>query len=137
MLALTSPTVDRRSAVAVALGGTAGAGSRWVIVELLDGSLTDPASWPWGVFVANVVGCLLLGAAVAGLRGRQPSLVLGATVGFCGALTTFSAFAVDAALFLRADEYARLVGYLVASFAAGAVAYLGGGALGRRARSAS
>lgn len=118
--------------MAVALGGTAGAGSRWAIVEVFDGSLTDPASWPWGVFVANVVGCLVLGLAVSGLRARRPSLVLGVTVGFCGALTTFSAFAVDAALFLRADEHVRLAAYLSASFAAGVMAYLSGGSLGRR-----
>ena len=129
---LTSRTVDRDSALAVAFGGTAGAGARWAIVELLDGAVEDPGAWPWGVFVANVIGCLLLGAAVTGLRRRPPSVVLGATVGFCGALTTFSAFAMDAALFLRADEHTRLVAYIVVSFAVGAVAYLAGSGLGRR-----
>lgn len=118
--------------MAVALGGVVGAGVRWAIVEAFDDASATTGAWPWGVLVANVLGCALLGVAVTGLREQPSSVVLGVTVGFCGALTTYSAFAVDAALFLRADEHVRLVGYLLVSFSLGAGAYLAGRSLGRR-----
>ena len=123
--------MDRRSVVAIAAGGVAGAGLRWLIVDQVDGGI-EPASWPWGVFVANVVGCLLLGAALPALAERPASHVLGVTVGFCGALTTFSAFALDAALFVRDDDWSMLVGYVTASVAAGVVAFLAGRDTARR-----
>lgn len=118
--------------MAIALGGVAGAGVRWSVIEAFDDASAATGAWPWGVFIANLIGCALLGLAVSGLRGRPASAMLGATVGFCGALTTFSAFAVDAALFLRADEHPRLIAYLVLSFAAGIGAYVGGRSVGRR-----
>ncbi|MEM7284930.1 MAG: CrcB family protein [Actinomycetota bacterium] len=124
--------MDRRSAVAIALGGIVGAAARWSIVEVLDGSDAQQGHWPWGVFVANLLGCALLGVAVSALRGRDASTVLGVTVGFCGALTTFSAFALDLALFLRGDHHATLVGYLLLSFVLGAIAYVAGRSMGRR-----
>lgn len=117
--------------MAVALGGVLGAGVRWSIIEITDAADAAAGAWPWGVFVANLVGCALLGLAVSRLQGRAVSTVLGVMVGFCGALTTFSAVAVDAALFLRADHHVRLVTYLIVSFAAGVVAYLAGRAVGR------
>lgn len=118
--------------MAIAVGGVIGAGGRWAIIEAVDDASATTGAWPWGVFIANVLGCALLGLAITGLRDQPTSVVLGATVGCCGALTTFSAFAVDAALFLRADEHTRLALYLVASFAAGAGAYLAGRWSGRR-----
>ena len=118
--------------MAIALGGVVGAGVRWAIIEAFDDAGAATGAWPWGVFVANVIGCALLGVAVTGLRDQPTSVVLGVTVGCCGGLTTFSAFAVDAALFLRADEHARLVLYLIVSFGAGAAAYLVGRWSGRQ-----
>ena len=123
--------------MAVALGGTAGAGVRWAIVEAFDDASAATGAWPWGVFVANLLGCALLGLAVTRLRRQPGSIVLGATVGFCGALTTFSAFAVDAALFLRGDELLQLVAYLVLSFGGGAVAYIGARSAGRAREAAT
>ncbi len=117
--------MDRRSVVAVASGGVVGAGLRWLIVDRVDGGI-DSASWPWGVFLANVLGCLLLGAAVTGLAARPASQVLGVTVGFCGALTTFSAFALDAAFFVRDDDWTLLIAYVAVSFSAGAAAFVTG-----------
>lgn len=74
--------------VAVAVGGAAGA----VVRHLL-------ATAPWGplrgILTANVVGCAGLGALVA-LVG-SPGLLLLLGTGLCGALTTWSTLAVQAA----------------------------------------
>jgi CrcB protein len=56
-----------------------------------------PGRFPWGTFVINASGSLLLGV-ITGLGiyhglAKVPALVLG--VGFCGAYTTFSTFAVE------------------------------------------
>ncbi|MDX6198412.1 MAG: fluoride exporter [Actinomycetota bacterium] len=62
-----------------------------------------------GTLVVNVVGSLLLGL-FAGLSGH-PYALLG--VGFCGAFTTYSTFAVEA-VSLRARSSLRYVAMSVA-----------------------
>lgn len=70
----------------VVAGAALGAPLRYVAAHLLDGRLH------WGTILVNLVGSFLLGAfSGMGLSGGTLAL-LGA--GFCGALTTFSAFAV-------------------------------------------
>jgi CrcB protein len=55
-------------------------------------------AWPgWvGILLANLLGCLLMGLA-AGVNPTSPWLRGLAMAGFCGGLTTFSAFALDLA----------------------------------------
>ncbi|MFF0200362.1 fluoride efflux transporter CrcB [Streptomyces sp. NPDC005017] len=88
---------------------------------------------PWGTFVVNVSGSLVLGlltgAAAAGAAGSHLQLLLG--TGLCGALTTYSTFSYET---LRlAEDGAR--GYALAnaavSVAAGLGAAFAGVALGR------
>lgn len=54
--------------------------------------------FPFGTFIVNVTGCLLIGlfSALAEAKipmGSQGKLLL--TTGFCGAFTTFSAFILE------------------------------------------
>jgi fluoride exporter len=71
--------------------------------------------FPWGTFVVNVVGCLILGAATGAASGHL-QLLLG--TGFCGALTTYSTFSYET---LRlAEQGAR--GYAVVNVAGSLVA---------------
>ncbi len=120
--------MDRRFAGAVAVGGVTGAALRWGIVE----ASGDPSQWPWGVLVANLVGCAALGLVVGRLAPLAGSPVFaGLTIGFCGALTTFASFAVDLAVYLRADEWLRFSGYLAVSVAGGLAAFLVAYRLGR------
>lgn len=91
------------TALLVALGAGLGAAARFGAAHLLDGR------WPRGTLAVNVLGAFLLGiASGAGLDGGWFALV---GTGFCGALTTYSAFAVQVH-----DRGARLGGgYAVAT----------------------
>ncbi len=116
-----------RAAIAVGLGGLAGAGGRWGLVEVL------PASdiWPWGVLAVNLAGCLLLGyvAAAAWSARAQLPVSLGLGTGFCGSLTTFSALTVDVAEMARDGDWGFAAGYLAVSVAGGVALALVGAAL--------
>ena len=71
----------------VAAGAAVGAPLRYVAAHLLDGRLH------WGTILVNVVGSFLLGL-FSGLALSGDTIALLGT-GFCGALTTYSAFAVQ------------------------------------------
>ena len=73
--------------VLVALGAALGAPLRYAVGHLLDGRL------PWGTVLVNVVGSFLLGL-FSGMALSADALAF-VGVGFCGALTTYSAFAVQ------------------------------------------
>jgi len=111
--------MGRDSFIMVFIGGMLGACARWGLLELL------PATgiWPWQIFLINVVGCGLLGVLIGGshLKGQW---FAGATTGFCGAFTTFSAFSVDLAEFIRDERFLISASYLFASISAGLLAYV-------------
>jgi len=91
-----STSVDVFAAIgAVAVGGAVGASLRY-LVETWSVKRWG-TGWPWGTWAVNVLGSLILGAAIGGvLVGDMPrwlSLLL--ATGFCGALTTFSSFALQ------------------------------------------
>lgn len=89
----------------VGLGGAGGAALRWWL-----GVRLDSPSLPRGTLLANLAGSLLLGLLVGlSLRGHTLALV---GTGFCGALTTYSSFAVQAH-----DRGGRAAVYVVATLA--------------------
>lgn len=109
----------------VAAGGVVGALIRWTVVEAVDVEWVTEAT-----FGLNVIGSLFLGIIV-GLRltRRQDQrltnnqfLLLG--TGFCGALTTFSTYAVQVAVLL--DSGAALTA-LVTGLATPAAAVVAAG----------
>jgi CrcB protein len=81
--------------VLVLLGGALGAPVRYV-VDLMVQSRHDSVL-PWGTFVVNAAGSLVLGATAGGVAAAGgPDWVLTlAGTGFCGALTTFSTFSFE------------------------------------------
>ena len=81
--------------VLVLLGGALGAPVRYV-VDLMVQSRHDSVL-PWGTFVVNAAGSLVLGATAGGVSAAGgPDWVLTlAGTGFCGALTTFSTFSFE------------------------------------------
>ena len=74
------------SALAVGAGGAVGALSRYAVGRAIERRAIDTV-------LVNVAGSFLLGVTL-GLGIDGPAL-LAVAVGFCGAFTTFSSFAVD------------------------------------------
>ncbi|WP_327113288.1 fluoride efflux transporter CrcB [Nocardia sp. NBC_01730] len=101
----------------VVLGGAIGAPLRY---------LTDRAvqnRWdvlfPWGTFVVNLVGCLVLGGLTgAGSALSTPLFVLLGT-GFCGALTTYSTFSYETVRLAERGAYFYAAMNVVVSVVAG------------------
>lgn len=75
------------TALLVALGAAVGAPLRLAWAQALDGR------WPWGTLLANTAGSGLFGLFAARSLTDAGWALLG--VGFCGAFTTFSSFAVQ------------------------------------------
>jgi len=147
---MRSSIYDRSTLVAIAIGGVLGASLRWLITrpgspidggwfayapnsgvtlgtdvtgfEPVDAALRAGTGFPASTLTVNLLGCLLLGALTAALsrvRGRVPVI--------CGSLTTFSTFAADVAIMLRAHplgrDYGGAGGYLALSLVGGALAF--------------
>jgi fluoride exporter len=114
----------------VVLGAMAGAPLRYLTDRAVQAR--HDSVFPWGTFVVNVSGCLILGlltgAASAGAASPHLQLLLG--TGLCGALTTYSTFSYEtlrltetgAGLYAAANVVASLVAGLVAAFAGVAIA---------------
>ena len=81
------------AALLVALGAAAGAPLRFLAAHRLDRRLDLRSPFPWGTLLVNVVGSGLLGWFSGLALDERAWALLG--VGFCGALTTYSAFAVQ------------------------------------------
>ncbi|MEU9986899.1 fluoride efflux transporter CrcB [Streptomyces sp. NPDC048045] len=77
--------------------------------------------FPWGTFVVNVTGCLILGlltgAVSAGVAGPHLQLLLG--TGLCGALTTYSTFSYETLRLTEAGSGLYAAANVVASVVAG------------------
>lgn len=103
--------------LAIAAGGALGAVSRHYVGKLalhLFG-----LGFPFGTLAVNVVGSLLMGVLAEWfvLRGGAPVELRGfLTVGFLGALTTFSTFSLDVVFLYERGETALAALYIVLSF---------------------
>ncbi len=102
----------------VALGAAVGAPLRFVCGHYLDGRFAR------GTLLVNVAGSFLLGLLSALSLGEQPMALLG--LGFCGGLTTYSAFAVKT----REHGWRDGGGYAVATLVLALAACAAGFALG-------
>jgi len=93
-----------RSLVAVSLGGVLGCLLRWVLAMFLNSQF--PAVPP-GTLAANLIGCYIIGMAVAFFAAHPafaPEWRLFLTTGFCGGLTTFSTFSVEMVTLLQSGR---------------------------------
>lgn len=121
----------------VALGSALGGLARWAVG--IWAVRWFGTGFPWGTFIINLTGCLLLGWFSTFVTDR---LVLGKTswlehdhlrliiaVGFTGAYTTFSTFELESnALFHSGDNWKGLI-YLFGSVFLGLMAVRAGIAL--------
>ncbi len=113
--------------ILVMLGGAIGAGFRYHIGAVALRNMGP--GFPWGTFLVNIVGGMLMGVLVGSLAreadGGEPlRLFLG--VGVLGGFTTFSAFSLEAYNMLVRGEAALAFAYAFSSVA-GAIFMLGVG----------
>ncbi|KMS67827.1 chromosome condensation protein CrcB [Streptomyces viridochromogenes] len=77
--------------------------------------------FPWGTFLVNVTGCLVLGlltgAAAQGAASSHLRLLLG--TGLCGALTTYSTFSYETLRLTETGAGLYAVANIVGSVTAG------------------
>lgn len=106
----------------VAAGGALGAGARYLLISLVAGR------FPWSILIANLAGSFALGMLLA---SAGPGLLLFAGVGFCGALTTFSSFALDTLVLAREGRVAASTANVAVSVTGSIAALLAGLALAR------
>lgn len=108
------------------VGGAVGAPARYLVDRLVQN--TTDGAFPWGTYVVNVTGSLLLGlitgAALYHGLSTTPKIWLG--TGFCGAYTTFSTFTFETVRLLEEGAAADALLNAFASVAAG----VGAAALG-------
>jgi fluoride exporter len=119
-------------ALAVGLGGAAGALARYGLDRLIEHHVVTV--FPWSTFTINVTGCFLAGVAVAALVDRHdlPAwLRTGAIVGFLGAYTTFSTFAQESRDLLAGGHVSLGVVNASASVVVGILAVAAGSGVGR------
>jgi len=107
----------------IALGGAVGAIARYQVAAMIQSRI--PAGFPWGTFVVNISGCLIMGVAMTLLTDRlvvHPNWRFLIPIGFIGAYTTFSTFELET--FRAVTEGAWLVGgaNVIGSVLAGYVA---------------
>lgn len=95
------------SIVAISVGASLGAVSRWLL------ALGFNALWttmPLGTLLANLVGAYLVGLASSIFEaqvGLSAELKLLVITGFLGGLTTFSTFSAEVVAILQAGAYWR------------------------------
>jgi fluoride exporter len=102
----------------VVLGGAVGAVVRYAVSRWL-----DRGGVPWGTFAVNALGSFVLGVVLGAADPATAALV---GTGFCGALTTYSTFALQ----LVELPARRAAAYALGSVATGLVAAAAGLALG-------
>jgi len=103
------------TALLVAVGGGLGAMLRYAVNRWL-----SPSTFPWATLVVNVAGSLLLGTVAAAADGPVRTLL---GTGVAGALTTYSAFALETVLLDRDGRRAAALLNVAASLVLGTAAF--------------
>ena len=112
------------TALLVAVGGAVGALLRWAV-----GRWLATSGLPWATLLVNIAGSLLLGVVAAATDGWLHTLL---GTGVAGALTTYSAFALDTVLLERNGRRGWAVANVVGTLALATTAFAVGWWLGAR-----
>ena len=121
-------------ALFIMAGGAAGALARGALAEAFPAAARE---WPWGTFIANQLGAMLLAwlstelaENVVPTRFWRPLL----GTGLCGSLTTFSGFQVETMEIARHGRAALAAAYALVSIAVGMACAVAGTVYARRRR---
>ena len=111
----------------VILGAAVGAPLRYLTDRFVQAR--HDSEFPWGTFVVNVSGSLLLGLITSGVArgGVSTAAMTLLGTGFCGALTTYSTFSYETVRLVQR----RRRWFATANAAGSIVAGLGAAYLGR------
>ena len=115
------------SAVLIFLGGGLGSVLRFLISQYISKKIESGI--PWGTFVVNILGSLLLGAIIGFFHKMNLSssqYVVFFTLGFCGGFTTFSTFTMENMLLLKNGDWTLVFIYSLTSVIIGILAAFGG-----------
>ena len=113
----------------IALGGALGALARYGVSGWVHSWVgTD---FPWGTFVVNATGSLLIGLLLRSLEGLPwgPDVRAFFAIGLLGAFTTFSTYSYETLALLEDGEWLRAGFYSLGSLAIGLLAVSAGLAL--------
>lgn len=97
----------------IGAGGALGAVGRFGLDQAFNFS-------PWATLMINVLGCFAIGVAMARVADRSSAPFW--IAGLLGGFTTFSAFAVDAVLFMVDDQLGWALVYIAATLILGLLA---------------
>lgn len=110
----------------VGIGGAIGSLMRYGMTLLLP---SPAGALPWGTFVSNVAGCLIIGG-IAGLTANSTAISLEirlfVATGICGGFTTLSSLMFELAQFCQQGRYLFGSLYLSATVAGASIAFLAG-----------
>lgn len=120
------------SLVLIAVGGAAGAVSRYLVDAWVSGRAAS--AFPWGTFVVNMSGSFVLGLLFALATEGQvlpAETRLPVMVGFVGAYTTFSTLMLESWRLVEGGAIGLAALNLIGSTALGVVALVAGLSIGR------
>ena len=118
----------------VALGGALGAVARHLVNQA--GLRVLGPEIPYGTLIVNVTGSLLIGVLVGWLafagRADATELRFALGVGFLGAFTTMSAYALDVVIFIERKAYVSAFTYAAGTVVLSVLAVAAGIVIARR-----
>lgn len=107
----------------VLLGGGFGSITRYLLSYFF--SRNNAFQFPWATFIANSIGCLLIGLLFGYIQKnnlQNETLKLLLITGFCGGFTTFSTFSLENIQFIQNQNYNLALIYTLASLLVGFLA---------------
>jgi CrcB protein len=114
----------------IALGAGLGAPARYLTDRAIQAR--RPTLFPWGTVLVNVLACVILGVVVGAGSNATVTALVGS--GFCGALSTYSAFGYETFRLNRPGTRRLAAGNVAVSLVAGIAATALGWWLGVRLR---
>ncbi|MFY0654465.1 MAG: CrcB family protein [Cyclobacteriaceae bacterium] len=118
-----------RLALIVGIGGFLGSSARFLVQQAF--LKLTPGIGVAGTFVANIIGCLIIGLCIEQSGRMQREWLVFLTGGFCGGFTTFSAFALENTNYLIGHHSNYAFIYITSSIILGLLATYIGMMIGR------